>query len=151
MGDCSFFGRFESFHMDLPYISDPDTCAAPQLPAPCTGCLVHASAMNMPEWRLEVARDPHGQLRSNKLEVPAHCRANDAAEVLQAALQAATAVVQTTHTIRYSSRTYSPRRSGFPTSFWSTGKILKKTKGSRFFHCSHQHRRDFPQNVATTG
>ena len=33
------------------------TCAAPQLPAPCTGCLVHASAMNMPEWRLEVVRD----------------------------------------------------------------------------------------------
>ena len=30
---------------------DQNTCAAPQLPAPCTGCLVHASAMTMPEWR----------------------------------------------------------------------------------------------------
>ena len=65
--DCSFFGRFRvvsygsSIHFKIRTLAPRHSS-----PAPCTGCLVHASAMTMPEWRLEVVRDTHGQLRGGR-------------------------------------------------------------------------------------
>ena len=65
--DCSFFGRFRvvsygsSIHFKIRTLAPRHSS-----PAPCTGCLVHASAMTMPEWRLEVVRDTHGQLRGRR-------------------------------------------------------------------------------------